>query len=82
MSLQNRIATCDICGELQKEISFGAGWPKWGIVQGVGVREPMKGESVANLHREFYLCPAHKGKVAEYLTQLVEWEKSIGGKST
>ena len=72
MSLQSRVAICDICGESLEEKSFGVGFPGWTIVQGIGARAPEPDESISNVHLEMYICTEHKPELITVLDELQE----------
>ena len=57
MPLENRTASCDICGVKDQEIGYGHGWPGWVIVNGIGARKPEPDEPITNVHTEMYACP-------------------------
>ena len=78
MSLQNRIASCDVCGTTESEHLFGTGWPGWAIVNGIGAVEPTPDEPIANKHTECYLCPVCREKVSNFIDQMQEWERNTG----
>lgn len=72
MSLQQRIASCDICGHEQQELRVGTGWPGWAIVQGVGAREPKKDTPLDSINTETYLCPECTDILSRFMTSMQE----------
>lgn len=68
MAIENRRATCDICGHSEEEKRFGVGWPGWVIVQGIGAVAPEEDEPISNKHMETYLCPAHREEHTDFIT--------------
>jgi len=72
MAIENRKATCDICGFSEEEERFGSGWPGWVIVQGIGAEAPVEGEPLSNKNMETYICPAHRLQLSMFINDMQE----------
>lgn len=78
MSLQNRIATCDVCGCSCEEIRFGVGFPGWAVINGIGACAPEPGQPQEQKHTQLYLCPDHKEVVSGFIDQLQRLQEKVG----
>lgn len=76
MPLQNREVTCDICPEMESEVTFNAGWPGWAHIQGIGAQAPEEGTPISNENLEMWLCPDCKTELAIVLDKMQQYPKA------
>jgi len=65
-----RTIKCDVCGELESEKEYGAGWPGWAIISGIAAVAPRKDESLTDANMKFMLCKEHAKITSDFLSDM------------
>lgn len=65
-----RTIKCDVCGNIESEKEYGAGWPGWAIIHGIAAVEPKNDEPLTDANMKFMLCKEHTKTTSNFLSDM------------